>query len=359
MPGANVRQEKLKVMCVAPETTVGTAIAIGSATFRRLPTIAPAMAATEGTRIITRELVADGYAAAAEAAIGSFAMAFSFEVECHDMPASEVPYLVNLLRMCGHNCNGTAGTDYAITPATLPLTAYPGAPVVYTTDLLPGTNTIVLAELDGDAGAVDRYALAAGCVATHTLNIVGAGERILFGFVGAGFIPDGGAQWVNAVDAKSIGSFIPGAGKPVTALSVTATVVGATSGAYDGIELKNFVFTQGAEVRPTTRPQAQYGYSVPSVFLGVNPTVSFQLASTRGDDIKALADWRLGQFLAITVSFSVGNADIELVIPRVQFQDVVMADDAGAKVVQYTGLATRPNGSATVPYTYTVTDTTP
>ena len=59
------------------------------------------------------------------------------------------------------------------------------------------------------------------------------------------------------------------------------------------------------------------------------------------------------------MSFATTNSTIELNIPRVQFQRVDFADDNGAKVAQYTAFATRPNGSATAPYTYTIANTTP
>ena len=358
MPGSKIRQYKLRYLAMAPETTVGTPIAVSPGTsYRRLPVENLTLSQTEGTGVFQRDTINDGRAAAAELAIGSFGDAFSFDCEVHDQPETEVPYIVQLLRMCGHLCDAD-GTEYTITPATSPLANYPAA-TPYVTDLPPGTATMVLADLDGDTGAVDKYFIAAGCAASHTLTIAGSGERIIFNLAGLGLIPDASNLWIDAVDAKSIGSFIPGAGKPITALSITASIVGDDSGAYEGIELKNFVFTQSAEVRATTRPQAEFGFGVPSVFLSTNPSVSFQLASTRADDAKALADWAGGQFLDITVSFATTNSTIELNIPRVQFQRVDFADDNGAKVAQYTAFATRPNGSATAPYTYTITNTTP
>lgn len=359
MPGLNVRQSKLFSLALAPETTIGTPVAVSpGTTFTRQPALTASVVPSEGSRKISRAANADGFAGSAESAIGSFAYKVNFECELHNQANTVVPEFVKWLGMTGHNCVGDSGAGtYVCTPSTVPLANYPAAPVAFDTTIPPFAGTGVLARLDGDSGAVDSYTRATSCVGTHILTLPANSERPTFAFDGLAYITDGDALRTTGVDLKSFGAVITGRPTTFRGATISISTVGGTS--YDGVEIKNFVLTQGANVRATQAPQNQWGFATPSVFQDVGASVSFQLADTIGDEAKAWADWIGGEFIDVTIELDLGTTTIELNIPRLEYTDVVESDDGGARVLTYTGTCTRPNGSATASYTYTVTDTTP
>jgi hypothetical protein len=358
MPGKNVRQFKLRQMSLAPETTIGTAISVSASPspWVQLPILTGTITASEGSRIIDRSANADGFAGSAESAIGSFAYAVAFEAEIHGQANTDVPLFVRWLGMTGHNCVGDSGAGtYTCTPSTLPLANYPAAPTPYDTTIPPHAETGVAVFLDGDTGNVDSYTRATSVVGTHTFTLPSNSDRPTFGFTGLGYITDGDALVTTGVDLQAFATKITG--RPVAFRGATISIQTVGGTAYDGVELKSFVFTQGANVRATEAPQNQWGFTTPSVFQDAGATVSFQLANTIGDEAKAWVDWRGGAFLAVTITLDLGTCTLALNLPRLELQDVTESDDGGARALTYNAKCTRPNGSSTPSYTYTLTDT--
>jgi hypothetical protein len=192
----------------------------------------------------------------------------------------------------------------------------------------------------------------ASVVGTHTMTFSAPGERVLFSLSGQGNLPANDLITTGLTGLGALGA-VSSTGRPATWRGGTVAIVGG--GTFDVAEIRNVVLTQGATVTATDRPQATWGRGVPSVMLDAPPTLTFEIASTRGDLAKASANFIAGTTMAITLTVNLGGASLELAVPLAEIRDMSVVETDGKRAIQVECACVRTAGAGGAPYTYTLT----
>jgi len=356
MANNTVRQNKLRRLVFAPETTLGTAETLDG-TSPVVPATSVTFAPTRGSRVISRAALVDGFHGEAPGAIGSWAWQVDFSSEIHHdstyVAEDYDAYWVQLLLGCGFKAEDNGADTITLYPTMAPIGGWDPAGA---TDGFTNPTALSFGFLqnntdanDEPAGETDTGMFARGCVGNVNFSLQ-TGQIAQMNCSFKGLVVDDQLLDNNVTNAMAIGNFDQLGASPYVVRDATLTFTdNATSSAVQTYALTNLEVSMNANVPDveSANVSGNYGYEISPVFWDESPSVSFSLAETEATDDVVLQRLFSGDTFAIRLTLAnpdVAGATIEFVFPTLQQTDVTLGDQGGYATYQINGKCVRAVG---------------
>lgn len=359
MANNTVRQNKLRRLVFAPETTLGTAETL-DATSPVVPATSVTFAPTRGSRVISRAALIDGYHGEAPGAIGSWAWQVDFSSEIHHdstyVPDAYDVYWVQLLLGCGFKAEDNGTDTLTMYPTMAPISDYSagGATDGFTnpTALSFGFYQNNTDGNDEPAGDTDTAMFSRGCVGNVNFSLQ-TGQIAQMNCSFKGLVVNDQLIDNSITNAAAIGSFDQLGASPYVVRDATLVFTdNATSSAVTTYALTNLEVSMNANVPDveSANVNGNYGFEISPVFWDESPSVSFQLAETEATDDVVLQRLFSGDTFRIELTLAnpdVPGATIQFVFPTLQQSDVTLGDNSGYATYSISGKCVRAVGDGT------------